>query len=187
MKNDKTRICPKCKEEIKYWATVCPHCRSKSTPPKIIGYAFLAVLILVIISLINGTLSIGDIFPSSQKESNSEYKREIWNKVMVEPEHFTTLDIYPITESTGTVYLTAVISNKMDYPLPELEVKFDILDTNGNKIAYAIATNDLVSYGIWNYKAIVYTYSKKPETFDVGDIKLADYKFKEIKEYIKIN
>ena len=53
MKNDKTRICPKCKEEIKYWATICPHCRSKTTPPKVIGYTFLVILILIIIYLIN--------------------------------------------------------------------------------------------------------------------------------------
>ena len=106
---------------------------------------------------------------------------------MVEPEHFTTLDIYPMTDNNGTAYLNVIVSNKMDYPLPELGMKFDIFDTEGKKRAYAVGTNDLASYETWNYKCIIYTYSKQPETFDIGDIKLVDYNFKKIKEYIKLD
>ncbi len=186
MKNDKTRICPKCKEEIKYWATICPHCRSKTTPPKVIGYTFLVILILIIIYLINNNIPSKEKSVNS-KENNSTYKREVWNKIMVEPEHFTTLDIYPMTDNNGTAYLNVIVSNKMDYPLPELGMKFDIFDTEGKKRAYAVGTNDLASYETWNYKCIIYTYSKQPETFDIGDIKLVDYNFKKIKEYIKLD
>lgn len=191
MSNKKeTRICPKCKEEIKYWATVCPHCRSKTTPPKIIGFIFLIIVILAIISLISNNLPSKEEYVNNNNNNNNDtetYKREVWNRIMVEPEHFTTLDILPMTDNNGTAYLSVMVSNKMDYPLPELGMKFDIFDTEGKKRAYAVGTNDLASFETWNFKCIIYTYSKQSETFDIGDIKLVDYNFKKIKEYIKID
>lgn len=191
MSNKKeTRICPKCKEEIKYWATVCPHCRNKTIPPKTIGIIIVIIISGWIISSVSDFFS--NIFSSQEKTTSNNdsivpYKREVWNRIMVEPEHFTTLDILPMTDNNGTAYLSVMVSNKMDYPLPELGMKFDIFDTEGKKRAYAVGTNDLASFETWNFKCIIYTYSKQPETFDIGDIKLVDYNFKKIKEYIKIN
>lgn len=138
-----TKLCKHCRSEIDKKAKVCPVCRKKQGLGffKIVGIAFLSLVVLVIVGA-----ALGGGGNETEKTPSGE---------VVVKDDLTVEGNITESKDTYSMYLEGIVKNNTDDEMTLVSISFNLYDKDGNLLGTAIdSITSLKAGGTWKFKAM---------------------------------